>query len=105
MLIEPSFDLYEVELDGSADAVVWDLATFRQIVDMLLCTADQLRDHRGANKLWEAKDLRVDFQRAIPLVRIAGGLLLTRSMAYGYCHLSAVWDCIEARASIAYRTG
>ena len=27
-----------------------------------------------------------------PLVRIAGGLLLNRSMAYGYCQLSAVWD-------------
>jgi hypothetical protein len=26
-----------------------------------------------------------------PLVRIAGGLLLNRSMAYGYCHLCAVW--------------
>ena len=51
MLIEPGLHLFGVEPDGSADAVVGDLAMLRQIVNVLPSPTGPLRDFRGADQL------------------------------------------------------
>ena len=51
-----------------------------------------LRDLRGAHQLRKAQDVRSFTQETISVVQdCRWAAPVNRSMAYGYCHLSAVW--------------
>ena len=67
MLIEPGLHLFGVEPDGSADAVVGDLAMLRQIVNVLPCESSHLRDYCGADQFRKREYVRIAFQSNLPI--------------------------------------